>query len=284
MKRMQKEDSRNKEALTVKRTGQRDDFFQTVKEIYAYKEMIISFVRRELRGRYKGSALGFFWTFLNPLLQLCVYSIVFSTILKQGIEKYYLFLFVALIPWIFFSSSVTGSASSVIAQKDMVKKIYFPREVLPIAHVTTNFVNMLLCFIVIFAVVIISGTKLDAVAVLCLVPVWIVEYILALGMAFIASSVTVYFRDMEHILGILMLAWQYLTPVLYGYDIIPDQYKLWFSLNPMTPVIGAYRTILYEARVPELETLLWALALGLTVLTVGWCTFTRLKRRFAEEL
>ncbi|MBQ9692523.1 MAG: ABC transporter permease [Clostridia bacterium] len=281
---MQKEDSRNKEALTVKRTGQRDDFFQTVKEIYAYKEMIISFVRRELRGRYKGSALGFFWTFLNPLLQLCVYSIVFSTILKQGIEKYYLFLFVALIPWIFFSSSVTGSASSVIAQKDMVKKIYFPREVLPIAHVTTNFVNMLLCFIVIFAVVIISGTKLDAVAVLCLVPVWIVEYILALGMAFIASSVTVYFRDMEHILGILMLAWQYLTPVLYGYDIIPDQYKLWFSLNPMTPVIGAYRTILYEARVPELETLLWALALGLTVLTVGWCTFTRLKRRFAEEL
>jgi len=284
MKRMQKEDSRNKEALTVKRTGQRDDFFQTVKEIYAYKEMIISFVRRELRGRYKGSALGFFWTFLNPLLQLCVYSIVFSTILKQGIEKYYLFLFVALIPWIFFSSSVTGSASSVIAQKDMVKKIYFPREVLPIAHVTTNFVNMLLCFIVIFAVVVISGTKLDAVAVLCLVPVWIVEYILALGMAFIASSVTVYFRDMEHILGILMLAWQYLTPVLYGYDIIPDQYKLWFSLNPMTPVIGAYRTILYEARVPELETLLWALALGLTVLMVGWCTFTRLKRRFAEEL
>ncbi|MBE6610224.1 MAG: ABC transporter permease [Ruminococcaceae bacterium] len=281
---MQKEDSRNKEALTVKRTGQRDDFFQTVKEIYAYKEMIISFVRRELRGRYKGSALGFFWTFLNPLLQLCVYSIVFSTILKQGIEKYYLFLFVALIPWIFFSSSVTGSASSVIAQKDMVKKIYFPREVLPIAHVTTNFVNMLLCFIVIFAVVVISGTKLDAVAVLCLVPVWIVEYILALGMAFIASSVTVYFRDMEHILGILMLAWQYLTPVLYGYDIIPDQYKLWFSLNPMTPVIGAYRTILYEARVPELETLLWALALGLTVLMVGWCTFTRLKRRFAEEL
>ena len=281
---MQKENSRNKEALNVERTGQREDFIQTVKEIYAYKEMIISFVRRELRGRYKGSALGFFWTFLNPLLQLCVYSIVFSTILKQGIEKYYLFLFVALIPWIFFSSSVTGSASSVIAQKDMVKKIYFPREVLPIAHVTTNFVNMLLCFIVIFAVVIISGTKPGLIAVLCLIPVWIVEYILALGMAFLASSVTVYFRDMEHILGIVMLAWQYLTPVLYSYDIIPDQYKLWFSLNPMTPVIGAYRTILYEARVPELETLLWALALGLTVLTVGWCTFTRLKRRFAEEL
>ena len=246
--------------------------------------MICSFVRRELRGRYKGSVLGFFWTFLNPLLQLCVYSIVFSTILKQGIEKYYLFLFVGLIPWMFFSSSVTGGAAAVVAEKDMVKKIYFPREVLPISRVTTNFVNMLLCFIVIFAVVVVSGTRINFIAILCLIPVWTVEYVLALGMAFIASAVTVYFRDMEHILGIIMMAWQYLTPVLYSYDIIPDEYKLLFSLNPMTPVIGAYRDILYESRVPDLSTLLWALALGLIVLVIGWCVFSRLKRRFAEEL
>ena len=120
---MQKENAQNRGALNVKRTGQREGFIQTVKDIYSYREMIYSFVRRELRGRYKGSILGFFWTFLNPLLQLCVYSIVFSTIIRQGIDKYYLFLFVALIPWIFFSSSVTGGASSVIAQKDLVKKI-----------------------------------------------------------------------------------------------------------------------------------------------------------------
>lgn len=246
--------------------------------------MIYSFVRRELRGRYKGSVLGFFWTFLNPLLQLFVYSIVFSTILKQEIEKYYLFLFVGLIPWIFFSSSVTGGAVAVIAEKDMVKKIYFPREVLPIARVTTNFLNMLLCFIVIFTVVIVSGTGINFLAIPCLIPVWMVEYVLALGMAFFASAVTVYFRDMEHILGVIMMAWQYLTPVLYSYDIIPDEYKLLFSLNPMTPIIGAYRDILYESSVPELKMLLWAFVLGLIVLMIGWCAFSRLKRRFAEEL
>ncbi len=281
---MQNETAQNKQSAVVKKTGQKESFIQTVKDIYSYRQMIYAFVRRELRGRYKGSVLGFFWTFLNPLLQLSVYSIVFSTIIKQGIDKYYLFLFVALIPWIFFSASVTGGAASVIAEKDMVKKIYFPREVLPIAHVTTNFVNMLLCFIVIFAVVIVSGTPLNFWALLCLITVWIVEYILALGMAFLASSVTVYFRDMEHILGIVMMAWQYLTPVLYSYEIVPDQYKLIFSLNPMTPIIGAYRTILYESKVPELATLLWALALGLIILTIGWVTFTKLKRRFAEEL
>ena len=115
-----------------------------LKELYAYREMIISLVRKDLRGRYKGSVLGFLWTFINPLLQLMVYTIVFSVILRAGIDKFYLFLFVALVPWIFFSSAVTGGATSILSQQDMVKKIYFPRQVLPISYVTSSFVNMLL--------------------------------------------------------------------------------------------------------------------------------------------
>ncbi len=281
---MQNQNADKKRALAVKKTGQKDGFFQTLREIIDYREMIKAFVKRDLRGRYKGSFLGFLWTFLNPLLQLCVYSIVFSTILKAGIDKYYLFLFVALIPWIFFSASITGGSTSIISQKEMVKKIYFPREVLPISVVTTNFVNMLLCFIVIFAVIIISGTPLNPLALLCLIPVWIVEYILALGMAFFTSAVTVYMRDMEHILGIVVMAWQYLTPVLYSYEIIPEQYRFLFNLNPMTHVINAYRTILYDHTVPDLSTLISALIMGFVVLIVGWIVFSKLKKRFAEEL
>ncbi len=281
---MQKETDSRSETVSVRKTGQKESFLQTVKEIYSYRQMIVAFVRRELRGRYKGSFLGFLWTFLNPLLQLCVYSIVFSTILQSGIEKYYLFLFVALIPWIFFSSSVLGGAASIISQKDMVKKIYFPREVLPISTVTTNFVNMLLCFIVVFAVVLLSGIRLNFPALLCLIPVWAAEYLLALGMAFLTSAVTVYFRDMEHILGIVMMAWQYLTPVLYSYDIIPQQYKVIFDLNPMTPIITAYRDILYESKIPDFKSLLSATVMGLIVLLIGWIAFSKLKRRFAEEL
>ena len=257
-------------------TNQKMNFISTVKEIFAYREMIKSFVRRDLRGRYQGSFLGFLWTFLNPLLQLVVYSIVFGFILGATEEKYYLFLFVALIPWLFFANSVAGGSMAVISQKDMVKKIYFPREVLPIAHVTSAFVNMLLCFIVIFIVVIISGTPINPLALLCLVPIWIVEYILALGMAFITSAVTVYMRDMEHILSIIVMAWQYLTPVMYSDERISDEkIRAIYNLNPMTPIIKAYRDILYYSRVPELSTLLSALAMGIFFLVIGWPVFIK---------
>ncbi len=257
---------------------------KTIKEIYDYREMIISLVHRDLRGRYKASVLGFLWTFLNPLLQLAVYNIVFATILKNGIDKYYLFLFVALIPWIFFSTSLTGGSNCIIGQKDMVSKIYFPREVIPIAHVTGCFVNMILCFIVIFIIVAISGVAINIVA-LCYLPiVMLVEYILALGAAMISSAITVYFRDLEHILGIVAMAWQYLTPVMYSMDSVPEKYRTLFSLNPMTPVITAYRDILYSSREPHINTLLQAFAFGVIFLAIGCVVFSKLKRHFAEEL
>ena len=257
---------------------------ERIKEIYAYREMICSLVKRDLKGRYKGSALGFFWTFLNPLLQLAVYTMVFSTIMRSGIQGYYLFLFVALIPWIFFGTSLTGGAGCIMAQQEMVKKIYFPREVLPVAYVTSQFINMLLSFLVIFAVLIFSGYALRLQALSCLPVVMIVEYILALGFTMIMSAVTVYIRDMEYILGIISMAWQFLTPVMYSIDQVPEKMQWVFWLNPMTYVITAYRDILYSGTIPRLQNLIWAAVLGSTMFTVGWRVFIRLQRRFAEEL
>lgn len=261
---------------------------KVLKEIYDYRTMIYSLVKKELRGRYKGSVLGFMWTFLNPLLQLLVYTFVFSVIMRNGIEDYYLFLFVALVPWIFFSSSLTGGSSSVIASKDMVKKIYFPREVLPIAYVTTAFVNMLLSFLVIFAVLIIAGYGLNLTAMLYLPIIMIVEYLLCLGIAFVASALTVYFRDLEYILSIIAMAWQFLTPVMYSQDMVEASLnetllKVW-NLNPMTPIIIAYRDVLYYGQVPELNTLFSAVVLGGICLVVGFIVFGKLQKGFAEEM
>ncbi len=252
-------------------------------EIYHYRAMIESLIQRDLRGRYKGSVLGFAWTFLNPLLQLVVYTIVFSTIMRAGIKDYYIFLFVALIPWIFFSTSLTGGASCIISQKEMVKKIYFPREVLPIAHVTCQMVNMLFSFVVVFAVLIISGKGVNLVALLFLIPVVMVEYILALGIALITSSLTVYFRDLEHILIIVAMAWQFLTPVMYSIDMVPENLRTVFLLNPMSSIVIAYRDILYYGIYPELNTLLTAMVLGMSLLLVGWFLFGKLEKHFAEE-
>ena len=255
-----------------------------IKEIYAYREMIFSMVQKDLRGRYKGSFLGFLWTFINPLLQLLVYNLVFSIILRSGVDKYYLFLFVALIPWIFFSSAITGGSVSVIAQKDLVKKIYFPNEVIPISYVTSCFVNMLLGFVVVIGVVIYSGVHLSPLALLCLPVVMIVEYFLALGIAMITSAVTVYFRDLEHILTIIAMAWMYITPVVYDIEICPTEYRWIMHINPMTSVIIAFRDILYYGRVPEMMTLLEAVVLGVVFLQIGCLVIRKLKRRFAEEL
>lgn len=253
-------------------------------EIYQYRTMIASLIQRDLRGRYKGSVLGFAWTFLNPLLQLVVYTVVFSTIMRAGIEDYYLFLFVALIPWLFFSTSLTGGASCIWTQKELVKKIYFPREVLPIAHVTSQLVNMLLSFIVVFAALLISGKGIRITVLPYLIPVILVEYLLSLGIAFISSSLTVFFRDLEHILAVVSMAWQFLTPVMYGVDMVPESLRPIFMMNPMTSVIMAYRDVLYYQNAPELSTLLTAIVLGFTCLVVGWFLFGRLERHFAEEL
>ena len=246
--------------------------------------MIFSLVRKDLRGRYKGSALGFLWTFINPLLQLVVYTVVFSFILKTNIERYYLYLFVALIPWIFFSSSITVGAASVVAQKDLIKKIYFPRMVIPISYVTSCFVNMLLCFIVIFAVILVSGAGFNFAALLTLPVIMAVEYILALGMALLTSAVTVYFRDLEHILGIVSMVWMYMTPIMYDRSIVPERLLPIFNLNPMTHIISCYRDVLYRKEMPDLLSLISAAALGVFFLILGGIVFNRLQRRFAEEL
>ena len=257
---------------------------ERIKELYAYREMIASLVKRDLKGRYKGSALGFLWPFLNPLLQLAVYTMVFSMIMRAGIEDYYLFLFVALIPWIFFSTSLAGGAGCILAQQDLVKKIYFPREVLPVSYVTSQFVNMLLSFLVIFAVLLAAGYSLLPGAVLCLPIIMAVEYVLAIGFTMIMSAVTVYIRDLEYILGILTMAWQFLTPVMYSLEQVPEEIRWVFQVNPMTHVITAYRDILYYGKMPRLETLLSAALTGTGMLFAGWYVFQRLQRRFAEEL
>ena len=132
-----------------------------IKEIYAYRDMIFNLVRRELRGRYKGSVLGFLWTYINPLCQVVVYSVVFSVIFRVNIDKFYLYLIIGMMPWTFFSSSVQGGSTCIRAQADMVKKIYFPREVIPISYVTSTFVNMLFSFIIVFLAVMISGYGID---------------------------------------------------------------------------------------------------------------------------
>lgn len=255
-----------------------------IKEIYRYREMLRNLIRRDLRGRYKGTVLGFVWTFINPLLQLIVYSLVFSVFMRMGIDQYYIFLFVTLIPWMFFATSVLGGSTCILDNQNLVTKIYFPREVIPIAVVTSNFINMLYCFVVVFVVVIACCDNLNLVAWIYLPVIAFTEYIVVLGLVLIFSSLTVYCRDLTHILSVITMAWQFLTPVMYPLSIVPANYVDILNLNPMTPIIIAYRSVLYYGEVPDGGTLVNAILFGVFSLLAGSYIFNKLKRRFAEEL
>lgn len=257
---------------------------ERLKEIYSYKEMIRNLVKKELRGRYQSSVLGFLWTFINPLCQIIIYTIVFSTIMRSGMEQFYLYLTVGMIPWMFFSSSIQGGAMCIVSQQDLVKKIYFPREVLPVSYVTSCFVNMLFCFVIVFFMLGVSGKGMEPTTLLYLPAVMGVEYLLALGFAMLVSAFTVYFRDLEHIMGVVLQAWIYLTPIMYPMEIIPGQMAFIFKANPMTAVIGAYHTILYDKQVPRLASLGGAFFTGIGLLAAGSIIFDRLQKGFAEEL
>lgn len=253
-------------------------------EIYNYREMIYNLVRKDLRGRYKGSVLGFLWTFINPLLQLVVYTIVFSMIMRAGIEKYYLFLFVALIPWTFFSNCISGGCASILNEKSLVTKIYFPREVIPISFVTSSFMNMLFSFIVVLLVVFFFGDNVNVLAMVSLPIIMVIEYILALGCTLLLSALTVYFRDLQHIMGIVSMAWQFLTPVMYSEDMVPDELMPIFLCNPMTKIINAYRDVLYYGKFPDFGELMLPTFISVVILIIGFAVFHKLQRNFVEEL
>lgn len=255
-----------------------------VKEIYAYRDMIANLVKRDLRGKYKGSTLGFLWTLINPLCQIIIYTIVFSIIVRNNLENFYVYMIVGMIPWLFFDMSLRNGSGCIRYQGDMVKKIYFPREVLPITCVTSNFVNMLLCFIIVFAVLFISGTGVNVVALIYLPLVMVIEYIMTLGFTLIVAAGTVYFRDLEYVVTIVLMGWIYLTPIMYSFDFLPDILKPIFRLNPMTGVIESYHKILYWKEIPSDTGIKYSAIFAVVVLLIGETVFNKLQDNFAEEL
>jgi ABC-2 type transport system permease protein len=255
----------------------------TLRELYEYREMLFSMVKKDLRTRYRGSFLGFLWTFINPLLQLIVYSIVFSTIMRMNIYNFAMFLFVALLPWIFFSTSITQSTTIVMANSNLVKKIYFPRIILPISVALTGFMNMIFGFVIVFIALIIFKIQLSA-SIILLPIVMINELLFVIGLNIVFSALNIFFRDLEHILGIITMAWFYLTPIIFPVTMIPDKYLKLFFLNPMTSIILPYRDILYYGLWPSKKSLLLVFLMSLCFDIFAFIFFDRLQRRFAEEI
>ncbi|MCI8567760.1 MAG: ABC transporter permease, partial [Bacilli bacterium] len=175
-----------------------------IKNLYNYREFLKTSVLKEFRGKYKKSFLGVLWSFINPLLQLFIYSVVFSFIMKNDIDNYAIFLVVALIPWTFFNTTIIQSTSTIVTNGGILKKIYFPREILPISVVTSNLFNFLISCLIIVVALIVSGVGIS-VHILLFPVVLLIKYVLLIGCAYVLSSITVFIRDLEYFINVLMM-------------------------------------------------------------------------------
>jgi len=255
------------------------------------RELLLTFASRDLRARYKGSALGFAWNFLNPLLQLVVFWILFGVLLQSrpitatGEKPFPIFLFVGLLPWTFFSSSLSGGAASIVANGSIVKKVRLPVQLLPAASVLSALANYLLSLLILFAVLALVGPR-HPEGLLYLPALIAVELVLALGLAYLLAALNVFFRDVEHILGIVLLAWYFLTPILFPIAIVADRPReqALLYLNPMTSVIVGYQRALLDGLPPEWEALAYSAAFAVAVFVVGFAYFHRAKDEFEAAL
>ena len=252
------------------------------KNIYNYRELLKNNVKKEIRGRYKNSILGVFWTFLNPLLQLAVYAFIFPLILNTTQEYYVIFVCVGLIPWTFFTTSVSQSTGTIIANGNIIKKVYFPREILPISVVTSGMVNFVISTIIIVVFCLIYGLGITKYIVFYPF-VLLIQYILQLGISFVLSALTVYFRDLEHFVQIILQVMFYATPIVYGMNSIPEAFSFVIKLNPMAHLIEGYRAIFYDQTIPNMVNLGILLGLSIVFCVAGYFIFRKLQKGFAEE-
>lgn len=253
------------------------------KKLYNYRELLKSNTKKEVRGKYKHSFLGVLWSFLNPLLQILVYAIVFPLILKNQQEHYVVFLCCGLIPWNFFATAVNRAASTMIENGNIIKKVYFPREILPISIVTSEAINFLISTIIILAFVLVDGIALTPY-LLYYPLILLVEYVLILALSFIISSVTVYIRDIQHFIGVILQLLFYATPIVYAANTIPENFAWILKYNPMTYVINGFRDIFINQTAPDIKLLLIILGIMLIVCAITYVIFNKLQKGFAEEL
>ncbi len=253
------------------------------KEIYNYRELLKTNIKKEIRGKYKGSWLGVLWTFLNPLLMLAVYAFVFPYILRVKVDNYTIFMIVALIPWNFFTTAIQSGTGSVVANGNILKKVYFPREIIPISITTSQLVNFLITCIIMAVFIIFSGVGFS-IHVLLFPLLVLIQYILILALTFILSALTVFVRDIDHFVSVILMLGFYATPIVYQGEMLPEKFRIFLKLNPMAQLVEAYRSILYYHRMPDMTMLIiWGIG-SVVLLVVGYLIFKKLEKSFVEEL
>jgi ABC-type polysaccharide/polyol phosphate export permease len=264
------------------------------------RELMVNLTLRELRGKYKGSTLGWTWSLLNPLANVVIYSIVFSFFLKvappvgdpSGLDSFVVFLLCGLLPWTFLANGMNASIAALVGNSNLIRKVYFPREILVMSSVAAQLVALIIELGVLVVVLLIVGNMALPWIPVALVLVAI-QTAIVVGIGLIVSVLNVYFRDVQHFVPIALQAWFYATPIVYPIRLVPDEATVLgveiplgflYRINPMVALVESYRDVFYDLRFPTLGSIAYLLAWAVALLGIGLWVFSRLDRRLAEEV
>jgi ABC-type polysaccharide/polyol phosphate export permease len=248
------------------------------RDTYRYRELIWALALKELKIRYKRSVLGFLWALLNPLLQMIVLALVFSTVMRIPIPHYAVFLISVLMPWTFFSQSLSYAADCIVGNADLIKKVRIPKLVFPVAALTSNMINFLLSLISLVFIVLVVRHPFYLTWLYLPVPLLALT-LFTLGATFFFAALNVYYRDVSHILQILLQIWMYATPIIYPIEIF-GKYQWILKLNPIIYALNGFRMGVYAGKLPSWSSIMASFVCGIVALVIGYTIFRKTQEQF----
>lgn len=252
-----------------------------LRRLYAYRGLLRGLVQRDLQVKYKGSVLGFAWSLLHPLVMAAVYTLAFRYVMRVPIEHFPLFLLSGLLPWMFFTSALGAATSSIVDNGTLVRKVAFPRVVLPLGAIASQLVQFALMYTVIVPVALVLGVGLSP-TLAAVVPLVLLQTVFTTGLALLLATAYVFVRDARHLLEVTLQVWFWLTPIVYAVTFVPVELGQWMRWNPMLHFITAYQGIAVQHVAPSIQTFGRLTVMAVVSVTVGWLVFGRAQRRFAE--
>jgi ABC-type polysaccharide/polyol phosphate export permease len=248
-----------------------------------YWPLIKKLTLREIKARYKQSFLGFFWIVLNPFFQMMIMSFVFSKILKMGNlgVPYPLFIYAGLLPWLFMVNSLSSAMNVFISDASLIKKIYFPREILVLSTLLAKTFDFFLSFLIFILMMIVFKVAFSPF-ILFFFLIFLIEFLFVYSLSLVLSAFNLYYRDVQYLFNLIITLWFYVTPVIYAVEFFPEKYRIVFQLNPMAVFINAYRQVLLGGDFPKWSSLEIGVLLSLILFFIAKNIFAKLEKNFAD--
>lgn len=261
------------------------DFKNSTLELWHFRELLWALILREIKIRYKQTLLGAAWAILQPASLTIIFTIVFGIFLKMDSKSvpYPVFAYSALLPWTFFSTSITFGSLSVVNNGNLVTKVYFPREILPLASVGAAFFDFLMAAIVFILLMIFYHIQISYNIIFSL-PIIASVFLLTTGISFFFSALNVLFRDIKFVIPLLLQVWLYITPVIYSSGQVPPQYRFYLSLNPLTQIIESFRDLTIYKQAPNIDQILLSITISITIFLTGYWFFKKKEKIFADVM